>query len=74
MSVDLRVHTTSSTKPATEKEEREQRNRLRLWMIAFQTDMNMAIYYGKPATLLENRYVTSILVSFQLLEQLAWKA
>jgi hypothetical protein len=57
MAIDLNLHVTPTTKPKTEKEEREQLNRLRLWMICFQTDLNMAAHYGKPVSLKENQYV-----------------
>jgi hypothetical protein len=57
MAIDLNVHITPTTQPRSEKEEREQLNRLRLWMICFETDLNMAAHYGKPASLKENQII-----------------
>lgn len=57
IAIDLNVNILPASKPKTEKDERELRNRTRLWMICFQTDWQMAAHYGKPSSLKENKYV-----------------
>jgi hypothetical protein len=42
---------------ATEREERDMLDRLRLWMICYETDWNMAAHYGKPASVKDNQII-----------------
>lgn len=58
MAIDLNAHITPIIKPtASEKEQREILDRLRLWMICYETDWNMAAHYGKPASVKENHII-----------------
>jgi hypothetical protein len=59
IAIDLNLHIQPIMKPnRTEKEEREVLDKLRLWMICFETDWNMAAHYGKPWSVNENLCVS----------------
>jgi hypothetical protein len=58
IAIDLNLHITPVAKVnPTEKEEREVLDRLRLWMICYETDWNMAVHYGKPSSVKENQII-----------------
>ena len=54
IATDLNLHQVSSTKPQTEKQEREMLNRRRVWMICFNLDRSTATQFGKPSTIKED--------------------
>ncbi|KAJ4490612.1 putative fungal-specific transcription factor [Lentinula aciculospora] len=54
IATDLNLHHASTTKPQTEKQEREILNRIRVWMICFNLDRSTATQFGKPSTIKED--------------------
>ncbi|KAF5391201.1 hypothetical protein D9757_003162 [Collybiopsis confluens] len=54
IATDLNLHQVSTTKPQTEKQEREMLNRTRVWMIVFNLDRSTATQFGKASTLKED--------------------
>ncbi|TDL16780.1 hypothetical protein BD410DRAFT_807837 [Rickenella mellea] len=54
IATDLNLHQVSSTKPTTERAEREILNRTRVWMICFNLDRSTATQFGKPSTIKED--------------------
>ncbi|KAF9467566.1 fungal-specific transcription factor domain-containing protein [Collybia nuda] len=54
IATDLNLHQVSTTKPQTEKQEREILNRTRVWMICFNLDRSTATQFGKPSTIKED--------------------
>ena len=54
IATDLNLHQVSTTKPQTEREEREMLNRTRVWMICFNIDRSTATQFGKPSTIKED--------------------
>jgi Fungal specific transcription factor domain len=64
IATDLNLHQVSSTKPQTEKQEREILNRRRVWMICFNLDRSTATQFGKPSTIKEDLCVFLLLMCF----------
>lgn len=54
IATDLNLHQPSSTKPTSEKHERELLNRTRTWLICFNLDRSMSTQLGKPSTIKED--------------------
>ncbi|KAF5376493.1 hypothetical protein D9615_008666 [Tricholomella constricta] len=54
IATDLNLHQVSTTKPQSEKQEREILNRTRVWMICFNLDRSTATQFGKPSTIKED--------------------
>ncbi|KAG0696615.1 fungal-specific transcription factor domain-containing protein [Suillus ampliporus] len=57
IATDLNLHQVSTTRPQTERQEREMLNRTRVWMICFNIDRSTATQFGKPTTIKED-YIT----------------
>ncbi|KIK64122.1 hypothetical protein GYMLUDRAFT_40371 [Collybiopsis luxurians FD-317 M1] len=57
IATDLNLHQASTTKPQTEKQEREMLNRTRVWMICFNLDRSTATQFGKSSTIKEDYIV-----------------
>jgi hypothetical protein len=56
IAIDLNLHIAPVMKTnRTEKEERDVLDKLRLWMICYQTDWNMAAHFGKPSSVRDNQ-------------------
>ncbi|KIJ37500.1 hypothetical protein M422DRAFT_781631 [Sphaerobolus stellatus SS14] len=54
IATDLNLHQPSSTKPTSEKHERELLNRTRTWLICFNLDRSTSTQLGKPSTIKED--------------------
>jgi hypothetical protein len=55
LATDLNLHQVPSNKAkGNERQEREQLNRTRVWMICFNLDRSMATQFGKPPTIKED--------------------
>ncbi|KAF8151772.1 fungal-specific transcription factor domain-containing protein [Crassisporium funariophilum] len=54
IATDLNLHLVSTTKPQSEKQEREILNKTRVWMICFNLDRSTATQFGKPSTIKED--------------------
>ena len=54
LATDLNLHHLSSSKPQSEKQEREILNKTRVWMICCNLDRSTATQFGKPSTIKEH--------------------
>ncbi|KAF8435322.1 fungal-specific transcription factor domain-containing protein [Boletus edulis BED1] len=54
LATDLNLHQVSTTRPQSERQEREMLNRARVWMICFNLDRSTATQFGKPSTIKED--------------------
>ncbi|KAK2461096.1 hypothetical protein APHAL10511_006875 [Amanita phalloides] len=54
LATDLNLHQLSSSKPQSEKQEREVLNKTRVWMICCNLDRSTATQFGKPSTIREH--------------------
>ncbi|KAF8634663.1 hypothetical protein AX15_000766 [Amanita polypyramis BW_CC] len=54
MATDLNLHNPSSSKPQSEKQEREKLNKTRVWMVCCNLDRSTATQFGKPSTIKEH--------------------
>ncbi|KAF6756613.1 fungal-specific transcription factor domain-containing protein [Ephemerocybe angulata] len=54
LATDLNLHQTPTAKATSEKQEREQLNKARVWMTCFNLDRSTATQFGKPSTIKED--------------------
>ena len=60
IATDLNLHHVPTIKPTSEKQEREILNKTRVWMMCFNLDRSTATQFGKPSTIKEDLYVSSL--------------
>jgi hypothetical protein len=54
LATDLNLHQPSSSRPQSEKQEREILNKTRVWMVCCNLDRSTATQFGKPSTIKEH--------------------
>lgn len=54
IATDLNLHLVTNTKASNELQERENLNKVRVWMNCFNLDRSTATQFGKPSTIKED--------------------